>query len=124
MVTRLVAEVEADHEVTVDPVVVGDLPADEAVDALARATREAVVNAAKHSGATGVALYSEVTPAAVTVFVRDRGTGFDPSTVPADRRGLRDSVVGRLQRVGGTAVVHSAPGQGTEVELTLPRRTT
>ena len=123
MVTRLVAEVEADHEVTVDPVVVGDLPADEAVDALGRATREAVVNAAKHSGATGIALYSEVSAAAVTVFVRDRGTGFDPAAVPADRRGLRDSVVGRLQRVGGTAVVHSAPGAGTEVELTLPRRT-
>jgi len=123
MVRRLVAEVEADHEVTVDPVVVGDVPADEAVDALARATREAVVNAAKHSGTPGVALYSEVTPAAVTVFVRDRGAGFDPAAVPADRRGLRDSVVGRLQRVGGTAVVHSAPGEGTEVELTLPRRT-
>ncbi|WP_242653726.1 ATP-binding protein [Klenkia soli] len=124
LVGRLVAEVEADHEVTVDPVVVGDLPADEAVDALARATREAVVNAAKHSGATEVALYSEVTPAAVTVFVRDRGAGFDPAAVPDDRRGLRDSVVGRLQRVGGSAVVHSMPGAGTEVELTLPRRTT
>ncbi len=124
LVTRLVAEVEADHEVTVDPVVVGDLPADDAVDALARATREAVVNAAKHSGAPGVALYSEVTPTAVTVFVRDRGAGFDPAAVPADRRGLRDSVVARLQRVGGTAVVHSAPGEGTEVELALPRGTT
>ena len=95
--------------------------ADEAVTALAQATREAVGNAAKHSGATTVALYSEVTPGAVTVFVRDRGAGFDPGSVPADRRGLRDSVVGRLQRIGGTAVVHSRPGEGTEVELTLPR---
>ncbi|WP_243469813.1 ATP-binding protein [Klenkia marina] len=123
-VEAIVAEVEADHEVAVDPVVVGDLPVDEAVEALGRATREAVVNAAKHAGVTTVDLYTEVTADAVTVFVRDRGTGFDPATVPADRRGLRDSVVGRLARVGGTADVHSAPGSGTEVELVLPRRTT
>ncbi|KQS73487.1 ATP-binding protein [Modestobacter sp. Leaf380] len=121
LVERLVAEVEADHVVTVDPVVVGDLPVDDAVAALGQAAREAVVNAAKHSGSTEVALYTEVTASAVTVFVRDRGTGFDPTRVPLDRRGLRDSVVGRLQRVGGTAVVHSDPGEGTEVELTLPR---
>ncbi len=123
LVERLVAEVEADHVVTVDPVVVGDLAVDDAVAALGQATREAVVNAAKHSGSAEVALYTEVTASAVTVFVRDRGTGFDPATVPSDRRGLRDSVVGRLQRVGGTAVVHSGPGEGTEVELVLPRST-
>ena len=123
LVERLVAEVEADHVVTVDPVVVGDTAVDDAVAALGQATREAVVNAAKHSGAGEVALYTEVTPSGVTVFVRDRGTGFDPARVPADRRGLRDSVVGRLQRVGGSAAVHSNPGEGTEVELNLPRRT-
>jgi len=123
-VSELVADVEADHEVAVDPVVVGDLDVDDAVEALARATREAVVNAAKHAGVATVDLYTEVTPSAVTVFVRDRGAGFDPDRVPEDRRGLRDSVVGRLQRVGGTATVHTAPGAGTEVELVLPRRTT
>jgi signal transduction histidine kinase len=121
LVARLVAEVEADHAVTVDPVVVGDLPVDDAVATLGQAAKEAVVNAAKHSGAPSVSLYSEVTPTAVTVFVRDRGTGFDPATVPADRRGLRDSVVGRLTRLGGTATVRSATGEGTEVELCLPR---
>jgi signal transduction histidine kinase len=121
LVARLVAEVEADHEVTVEQVVVGDVPADDAVTALAQATREAVVNAAKHSGAGSVSLYSEVTPVSVTVFVRDRGSGFDPGTVPPDRRGLRDSVTGRLTRIGGTAMVRSAPGEGTEVELCLPR---
>jgi signal transduction histidine kinase len=121
LVARLVAEVEADHEVTVEPVVVGDLPVDDAVVALGQATREAVVNAAKHSGAPSVSLYSEVSPASVVVFVRDRGTGFDPSAVAADRRGLRDSVVARLVRTGGTASVRSAPGEGTEVELCLPR---
>ncbi len=122
--SQLVAEVEADHEVAVDPVVVGDLDVDDAVEALARATREAVVNAAKHAGVASVDLYTEVTADAVTVYVRDRGAGFEPDRVPEDRRGLRDSVVGRLQRVGGTATVHTAPGAGTEVELVLPRRTT
>ncbi|GAA4738724.1 ATP-binding protein [Modestobacter marinus] len=124
LVARLVAEVEADHAVTVDPVVVGDLPVDDAVATLGQAAREAVVNAAKHSGAPSVSLYSEVTPGSVTVFVRDRGTGFDPTAVPGDRRGLRDSVVGRLTRLGGTATVRSAPGEGTEVELCLPRERT
>ncbi|OMQ14693.1 histidine kinase, partial [Modestobacter sp. VKM Ac-2676] len=70
-----------------------------------------------------ISLYTEVTPATVTVFVRDRGTGFDPAAVPWDRRGLRDSVVGRLTRLDGTATVRSAPGEGTEVELCLPRET-
>ncbi|MBY3555308.1 PspC domain-containing protein [Modestobacter lapidis] len=124
LVARLVAEVEADHAVAVEPVVVGDLPVDDVVAALGQATREAVVNAAKHSGAPAVSLYSEVTPASVVVFVRDRGTGFDPTAVAPDRRGLRDSVVARLTRTGGTATVRSAPGEGTEVELCLPRART
>jgi len=94
---------------------------DEALAALGAATREALVNAAKHSGATAADLYTEVTPERVSVFVRDRGAGFDPSSVPPDRRGLRDSVTGRLSRLGGTADVRSAPGEGTEVELSLPR---
>jgi signal transduction histidine kinase len=71
---------------------------------------------------TSADLYTEVTPERVAVFVRDRGKGFDPETVPADRRGLRDSVTGRLDRLGGTAVVRSASGEGTEVELVLPRQ--
>jgi signal transduction histidine kinase len=124
LVARLVEEVEADHAVTVEPVVVGDLPVDDVVATLGQATREAVVNAAKHSGAPTVSLYSEVTPSSVVVFVRDRGTGFDPASVAADRRGLRDSVVARLTRTGGTATVRSAPGEGTEVELCLPRART
>ncbi len=121
LVSQMVAEVEADHELTVDPVVVGDAPLDDALAALGAATREALVNAAKHAGVTSVDLYTEVTAQQVSVFVRDRGTGFDPATVPPDRRGLRDSVTGRLTRLGGTAVVRSAPGEGTEVELCLPR---
>ena len=121
LVAGMVAEVENDHELVVDPVVVGDAPVDEALAALGAATREALVNAAKHSGTTAADLYTEVTAERVSVFVRDRGAGFDPAAVPTDRRGLRDSVTGRLTRLGGTAEVRSAPGEGTEVELSLPR---
>jgi signal transduction histidine kinase len=121
LVAGMVTDVEADHALLVDPVVVGDAPIDDALAALGAATREALVNAAKHSGATAADLYTEVTSDRVSVYVRDRGKGFDPATVPDDRRGLRDSVSGRLTRMGGTAVVRSAPGEGTEVELVLPR---
>src|SRR4051794_26800150 len=123
LVAGMVADVESDHELTVDPVVVGDAPVDEALAALGAATREALVNAAKHSGATAADLYTEVTPERGSVFVRDRGAGFEPAAVPPDRRGLRDSVAGRLTRLGGTAEIRSAPGEGTEVELVLPRTT-
>ncbi len=121
VVAGMVAEVEADHAFTVDPVVVGDAPVDEALAALGAATKEALVNAAKHSGVDSADLYTEVTAQQVSVFVRDRGKGFDPATVPDDRRGLRDSVHGRLARLGATTQVRSAAGEGTEVELVLPR---
>jgi signal transduction histidine kinase/phage shock protein PspC (stress-responsive transcriptional regulator) len=121
LVAGMVAEVEDVHEFTVDPVVVGDAPLDDALTALGAAAREALLNAAKHSGAPSADLYTEITPERVSVFVRDRGKGFDPETVPDDRRGLRDSVAGRVARLGGTATVRSSPGEGTEVELALPR---
>jgi signal transduction histidine kinase/phage shock protein PspC (stress-responsive transcriptional regulator) len=122
LVSGVVADVEADHALTVESVVVGDAPLDDALTALGAATREALVNAAKHSGAAVADLYTEVSPQRVAVFVRDRGAGFDPAAVPGDRRGLRDSVTGRLTRLGGTATVRSTPGEGTEVELCLPRQ--
>ncbi len=115
------AEVEEVHGVPVEVVVVGDTPLDERVSALVAATREAVVNAARHAGAPVVDVYAEVEPLLVSVFVRDRGKGFDPGAVPEDRHGLAGSVVGRMTRHGGSAVVRSAPGEGTEVRLELPR---
>jgi signal transduction histidine kinase/phage shock protein PspC (stress-responsive transcriptional regulator) len=115
------ADVEARHRVPVDVVAVGDAELDAAVEALVAAAREAIVNAAKFGGGSPVAVYAEATDDAVQVFVRDRGPGFDPDAVPADRRGLRESVVGRMARHGGSAAVHAAPGAGTEVELTLER---
>jgi len=111
----------AAHGVPVEVVVVGDAPRDERLSALTRAAREAVVNAAKHSGAPVVQVYAEVEATQVTVFVRDRGRGFDPRAVPADRFGLAESVVGRVVRAGGEARVTSAPGEGTEVRLQVSR---
>jgi signal transduction histidine kinase len=114
-------EVEHDHGVPVEVVVVGDREVDAGVQALVAAAREAMVNAAKHAGADGapISLYAEATDGRVEVFVRDRGRGFEPATVPADRRGIAESIVGRMARHGGRARIHSTPGEGTEVELTL-----
>jgi signal transduction histidine kinase len=114
-------QVEDVLAVPVEVVVVGDCPLDDRVAALVAAAKEAVVNAAKHSGAPSVDVYAEVEPAQVSVFVRDRGRGFEPDAVPADRHGIVGSIVGRMERNSGTATVRSTPGQGTEVRLELPR---
>ena len=116
------AEVEEAHGVPVEVVHVGDVAHDGAAVALAAAAREAVVNAAKHSGAPLVQVYAEVEDDDVTVFVRDRGCGFDPDAVPPDRFGLAESVRGRIERAGGTVRIKSATGEGTEVQLQVPRR--
>ncbi|MPZ89160.1 MAG: hypothetical protein GEU81_14050 [Nitriliruptorales bacterium] len=117
---RVAADVERDHQITVDPVVVGDAPLDERTGALVAAAGEALVNAAKHAGVAEVALFAEVAGQSAQIFVRDRGAGFDPDGVGPDRRGIGESIVGRLTRHGGTAVIRSAPGAGTEVVLRLP----
>jgi signal transduction histidine kinase len=119
-VEEVAEEVEAIHDLSVEVVVVGDAAVDDRLRALLAATREACVNAAKHADVDEVAVYVEVEPQTVTAFVRDRGRGFDPTTVPADRRGLRESIRGRLERHGGHARVRSAPGEGTEIELCVP----
>src|SRR5919201_5237633 len=114
------ADVEELHGVRVELASAGDCPSDERVAALALAAREAMTNSAKHSGAAEVDVYAEVTPERAVVFVRDRGSGFDAATIPADRRGISHSIVGRLERVGGTATIVATPGEGAEVELVLP----
>jgi signal transduction histidine kinase len=113
-------EVDDAYGVPVDVVCVGDLPITEQLRPVVLATREAVVNAARHSGAEKVDVYAEATPARVEVFVRDRGAGFDPAAVASDRHGVRDSIVDRMQRHGGTAEIRSRPGEGTEIRLTQP----
>jgi signal transduction histidine kinase len=114
-------EVEAQHGVAVEAVTVGDCELDDDLSALLAAAREATVNAAKWSGADVVSLFAEVEPDAVSLFVRDRGCGFDPAAVPDDRKGLAESVRVRMARRGGSATVRSTPGQGTEVSLVMPR---
>jgi signal transduction histidine kinase len=114
-------EVEEQHRIAVEAVTVGDCELDDDLAALLAAAREATVNAAKWSGAPVVSLFAEVEPGRVSVFVRDRGAGFDPQAVPADRKGLAESIQGRMARRGGSATVRSAMGAGTEVSLTMPR---
>lgn len=113
-------EIEDDSSVVIEVVVVGDAALDDALRATVAAAREAMLNAAKSSGASEVSVFAEVEPAVVEVFVRDRGRGFDLDAVPSDRRGIRESIVGRMARHGGTGVVRSGP-TGTEVALTLSR---
>jgi signal transduction histidine kinase len=115
-------DVEELHGVRVELASAGDVPLDESVAQVVLAAREAMTNAAKFSGADEISVYEETTDATVSVFVRDRGVGFDRSAVPADRRGLSESIEARMQRAGGTAAVTAKPGEGVEVELTLPRR--
>jgi signal transduction histidine kinase len=114
-------EVEAQHGVPVEAVTVGDCELDDDLRALLAAAREATINAAKWSGADVVSLFAEVEPGEVSLFVRDRGRGFDPDAVPEDRKGLAESIHGRMTRRGGSVSVRSTPGQGTEVSLTMPR---
>jgi signal transduction histidine kinase len=119
---RAAAEVEELHRVPIEVVTVGDAPLDVRLEALVQAAREALTNAAKFAGSERVDLYAEVDAnARVEVFVRDRGVGFDPATIPPDRRGVRDSIVGRMERYGGHASIRSESGQGTEVELIVER---
>jgi signal transduction histidine kinase len=114
------AEVEDTYAISVETVVVGDTDCDDRVAALVAAAREAMVNAARHAGVDTVSLYAEVEADELSVFVRDRGAGFDVDQVEESRHGVRGSIIGRMQRHGGRADIRSAPGDGTEVRLTLP----
>jgi signal transduction histidine kinase len=115
------AEVEDVHGVAIDVVVVGDAPMDEALTATVAAAREGMVNASKSSGTPTISVFAEVSNKKVEVFVRDRGRGFDLDEVPDDRRGIRDSIVGRMARHGGKGSVRSGPA-GTEVALSVSRK--
>ncbi|WP_408647523.1 ATP-binding protein [Streptomyces geranii] len=121
-VRRSAAEVEDKHGVPIEVVVVGDCPLDDRTGAQMQAAREAMVNAAKYGGEGGaVQVYAEVEGRTVFVSVRDRGPGFDLDSIPADRMGVRESIIGRMERNGGTARLRAVPGGGTEVELEMER---
>jgi signal transduction histidine kinase/phage shock protein PspC (stress-responsive transcriptional regulator) len=118
-VAAITADAEDVHGAVIEVVTVGDRPVDDRTRALLAALREAVFNAARHAGAP-VQVYVESTPTGIEAFVRDRGVGFDLDAVPEDRLGVRESVIGRMERHGGTARVRSEPGDGTEVRLIMP----
>lgn len=116
------AEVEVAAGCSVEVVAVGDCPLDERGAAVVAAAREAMLNAGKFAGTATVAVYAELSARRIQVFVRDWGDGFDPTVMAAERRGVRESIVGRMRRAGGKATVRSSPGAGTEVEITIEHR--
>jgi len=118
-----VASVEDEYGITVELTAIGDRPLDSAGEEVVAAAREALRNAARYGGGAPVFVFAETTASSVGVFVRDEGPGFDPEGVPAERRGIRDAIVGRMASAGGVATVESGPGEGTEVALRLcPRK--
>ena len=118
---RLCGEVEDTFAIEVEHVVVGDCELDQRQVALLGAVREALVNAAKHARVGQVSVFAEAEPERVTAHVRDRGAGFDPDAVEHDRHGLADSVRARVERNGGRVRIRTAPGEGTEVSMEVPR---
>jgi signal transduction histidine kinase len=113
--------IEADFDIPEEVVTGGDTPLDEHMRAWAGAAGEAHTNAAKHAKADRISLFADSTEGGVEVFVTDQGAGFDTKTIGGDRRGIVDSIVGRMIRHGGTAEVHTEVGEGTEIHLTMPR---
>lgn len=121
-VKTIVAEVEDHHGVPIEVVCVGDCPLDDGLNSQLQAAREAMVNAAKYGGnGSAVQVFAEVEGRTVFISVRDRGPGFDLDSVPSDRMGVRESIIGRMERNSGTARIRSTPGEGTEVELEMER---
>ncbi len=117
---EMASDLEERYGTPVEVVAVGDALVDPGIAALLKATREAAINAAQHSGTSRVDIFVEVGEDHVELFVRDTGSGFDPDTVDGDRRGVRESIIGRMEHAGGTAVINSEPGEGTEIELRVP----
>jgi signal transduction histidine kinase len=115
------AEVEAAAGGSIEVVAVGDCPLLEPSLAVLAAAREAMLNAVKFAGVAPVAVYAELSGERIQVFVRDRGAGFELAAVPPERRGVRESILGRMRRAGGNAAVRSLPGGGTEVEIAIDR---
>jgi signal transduction histidine kinase len=119
---QVAAEVEDEFGVPIEVVRVGeDLPLGERTLAALQAAREAMLNAARHSGTPGISVYAEAEPDRLSIFVRDRGKGFCLDEIPPDRLGIRQSIIGRMDRAGGTALIRSVPGEGTEVEIQVTK---
>jgi signal transduction histidine kinase len=115
----IASKVEQDHQVPVDVVTVGDISLDESLRPLLGAANEAMVNAAKHSGADRVSAYMEVDEESLQIFVTDQGKGFDPANVGSDRKGIENSIIARAGKAGANVTVESEPGEGTEVMIRM-----
>jgi signal transduction histidine kinase len=115
----VVAEVEDHHGVSIEAIVVGDAPLGRRVQDLVAATREALINAAVHGGGAPISMFAKAERERIEVYVHDRGPGFDLERIAPERRGVRDSIIGRMERIGGEAVIRTAPGRGCEVVLSL-----
>jgi signal transduction histidine kinase len=120
-IESIAARLERTHNVVIDTVIVGDCSLDDRLRAAVAACGEAMTNAAKHSGAREVSVYVEVEPAVVKAYVRDQGRGFDLASVTSDRAGIAESIRARMERNGGSAEIVTRPGNGTEVQLSMPR---
>lgn len=116
------ARVEESYRLPVETVIVGDVAMDGRLRDAVQAASEAMNNAARHSGAPVVSVYAEVEPSLVTIYVRDQGRGFDVTTTPNDRRGIADSIIGRVARHGGTTEISTEPGMGAEIKIALPKK--
>jgi signal transduction histidine kinase len=115
----IASKVEQDHQVPVDVVTVGDITLDESFRPLLGAANEAMVNAAKHSGADRVSAYMEVDDETLEIFVTDQGKGFDPANVGSDRKGIENSIIARAEKAGAKVSIESEPGEGTEVLIRM-----
>lgn len=122
-IQALADRVETEFDIPVEVIGVGDAEIDDTTTPVVAAAGEALMNAAKHSGARRISVYHEVTDEVIEVFITDQGKGFEMDLVADDRHGVRDSIVARMQRHGGTATIMSEPGEGTEVALAMQRET-
>lgn len=120
---HVVDEVEAEFHASIELEVLDDHPVDARVGHLIDAAREALRNAARHGGGTPIRVLAVADGASIEIYVRDDGPGFVLDAVPAERLGIRDAIVGRMAAIGGSAVIDTAPGAGTEIVLRLPNRT-
>lgn len=115
----IAAHIADEHGKAIEVVSVGDAQPSEATDALLEATSQALLNAVTH-GKEPICVYCEANKTQVDVFVRDHGEGFEIDAVPADRLGIRESIIGRIMRRGGTVDIVSRPDWGTEVRMHMP----
>lgn len=116
----MASEIEGIWPVKVELVVVGDRPIDEACEQVIAATSEAIVNAAKHAQVQRIDVFADIKADAISIWVRDEGVGFDPKSIESSRQGVRNSIIGRLERLHGHVEIDSQLGGGTEIEISCP----